>query len=168
MIAGLEPSEYLVADTGFFKSLRRITELQMAYRRDLAKSARRHLAAAKCLYACADPSASSGMKAVAGYLFGLAGELALKQIMTESGMRELSSSERREDPMYAHFPTLKTLLGNMAQGRRQGELLKYAKDPQLFDGWNTDMRYAPTADIPEARTAAWKLQAEKLVQEMGY
>lgn len=48
--------------------------------------------------------------AVAGYLFGLAGELAIKQIMIESGMRPKTPKGQRDDPIYAHFPTLRTLL----------------------------------------------------------
>src|SRR5690348_3066346 len=98
----------------------------MAYGQDLAGSARRHLVAANLLYTDTKHGSSRGNKAVAGYLYGLAGELALKQIMVESGMRPLDESDRRQDPTFSHFPGLKTLLLDRIQGRRHGELLKYA------------------------------------------
>jgi hypothetical protein len=139
----------------------------MAYGQELAGSARRHLTAANWLYSDTKPGSARGNKAVAGYLFGVAGELALKQMMVESGMRRLDESEKREDPMFAHFPKLKTFLLDMAQGRRQGELLKYARDSALFRNWDTKMRYAPTSDITDELTALWKSQAEALVNDMG-
>jgi hypothetical protein len=138
----------------------------MAYGRDLVGSARRHLAAAVLLHVQDRPSHSSGDKAVAGYLFGLAGELALKEMMRDSGMRELAVSQRREDPFYAHFPDIKALLRDHAAGRRHGELLKYANNTSLFQHWDTDMRYAPTRDVSDAWTQRWKSQAENLVSNM--
>jgi hypothetical protein len=139
----------------------------MAYGQDLAGSARRHLTAATFLHSDTRRGSARGNKAVAGYLFGVAGELALKQMMAESGMQRLDEAEKREDPMFAHFPKLKTFLLDTAQGRRQGELLKYAKDSALFRNWDTKMRYAPTSDITDELTTLWKSQAEALVSDMG-
>ena len=48
----------------------------MAYSHDYQISARRHLKAAETLYALNTAGAQPGAKAVAGYLYGLAGELA--------------------------------------------------------------------------------------------
>jgi hypothetical protein len=123
----------------------------MAYGQDLAKSARRHLTAATCLHGDTKPGTAPGNKAVAGYLFGLAGELALKRIMQNRGIEPLPLAEKSEDPMFAHFPRLKTLLRNSATGRRHADLL----------------RYAPTTDIPENLTSLWKSQAEALVTDMS-
>lgn len=139
----------------------------MPYGQDLAGSARRHLVAASLLHGDDRPGCSPGCKAVAGYLFGLAGELALKQMMKDSGMQRLHTSLKRDDPFYAHFPDLKVLLRNNARGRRQGELIRYASDPKLFQHWDTGMRYAPTGHIDERWTGAWKSQAEKLVHDMN-
>ena len=127
---------------------------------------RRILRAGQMLYAALGPGSQPGCKAVAGYLFGLAGELAVKQMMSASGMRELSSSHRRDDPFFAHFPELKTHLARTAQGRRWGELRTFAEDPKLFRNWNTDMRYAPTADINAEWVDGWKVSAEQLVARM--
>jgi hypothetical protein len=139
----------------------------MPYSQDLAKSARRHLTAAGYLYADEKPGTRPGNRAVAGYLFGLAGELALKRIMQQRGIRQLPEAEKSEDPMFAHFPRLKTLLRDSLEGRRHADLLKYARDSGLFREWDTKMRYAPTTDIPENLTVLWKSQAEALVDDMG-
>jgi len=139
----------------------------MQYSQDLADSARRHWGAAISLHADNEPGTRPGNRAVAGYLFGLAGELALKKMMSDSGMRPLDDAQKRDDPFYAHFPLLKTLLLNKAKGRRQGALVRHAKDAKLFHDWNTNMRYAPTKDIRDHWTNEWRSQAEALVQAMN-
>ncbi len=103
---------------------------------------------------------------VAGYLYGLAAECALKQIMRYSGLRPLPLEQRRDDPFYAHFPELKTLLRDHSHGRRAGDLRKYAEDGQLMNEWDTSMRYAPGNEILPRHVARWKQQAEALRQAM--
>ena len=139
----------------------------MAYSHNYQDSARRHLRAADALYALDTAGAQPGAKAVAGYLYGLAGELAVKQMMTQSGMRPLTEDQRRHDPFYKHFPELKTLLRDAAFGRRSGELMKMAQTAQVFQEWSTDMRYAPTNEIPAGRVDGWQADARKLVDQMG-
>lgn len=99
----------------------------MAYSHDYQISARRHFKAAETLYAVNSAGGQPGAKAVAGYLYGLAGELAVKQLMIQSGMRPVESGQRRDDPFYKHFPELKTLLQTAATGRRSGALLSMAR-----------------------------------------
>ena len=137
----------------------------MAYNVDLEKSARRHLRAAQVLYSQEHRGDRPGCKAVAGYLFGIAGELAIKQIMRRSGIPPLPETQRRDDPFYAHFPTLKTLLATIP-GRRAGELQRFSNDPKLFQNWDTKMRYAPTTDICDNWVDSWKASAEELVTRM--
>lgn len=139
----------------------------MAYSQNLTDSARRHWGAATSLHTDDEPGTRLGNRAVAGYLFGLAGEMALKKMMSDSGMRPLDNAQKRDDPFYAHFPLLKTLLLNTATGRRQGTLARHAKDAKLFHDWNTNMRYAPTKDICDQWTDDWRFQAEALVQAMN-
>ncbi|MCC6586293.1 MAG: hypothetical protein IT168_06200 [Bryobacterales bacterium] len=50
----------------------------MAYTLNIEKAARRHLRAAQVLYAQSGAGDQPGCIAVAGYLFGIAGELAVK------------------------------------------------------------------------------------------
>jgi hypothetical protein len=137
----------------------------MAYSQDMRKAARRHLKAAQILYERNGAGEQPGCKAVAGYLFGLAGELAVKQLMRDSGMNPLPPAERCDDPFFAHFPVLKTMLST-AKGRRAGELRKFSEDPRLFQYWNVAMRYAPTKDIEPNWVETWKVSAEQLIERM--
>lgn len=138
----------------------------MAYSPDYQISARRHLYAAEALYALNTGGAQPGAKAVAGYLYGLAGELAVKRMMIQSGMRPLAADKRRDDPFYKHFPELKTFLLTSATGRRSGELLKLARTTQTFHEWSTDMRYAPTQEVQVLRVDKWREDAKNLVRVM--
>jgi hypothetical protein len=138
----------------------------MAFTQNVEKAARRHLRAAQVLHSQAAPSDQPGCRAVAGYLFGIAGELAIKEIMRNSGMKPSPDLQRRNDPFFAHFPILKTLLST-AIGRRAGELRQLAADPQLFRNWDTTMRYAPTNDINDTWVEAWKESAEELINRMA-
>lgn len=138
----------------------------MAYSQNLMVSARRHLHSASLLFGSESAGSQPGAKAVAGYLFGLSGELALKEIMRMSGMRPLQPADRRNDPFYAHFPELKTLLRDSAKGRRSGELRRLAENSNLFQNWDTEMRYAPTSEIQESWIRTWKQSAEELIKLM--
>src|SRR6266581_1034831 len=99
------------------------------YQQDLKKAAYRHLEAAETLFA-------TNRKDVAGYLFGLAAECALKHLMKVSGMRPLPENERHDDPFFAHFENLKTLLRNTASGRWAGELRRYAEKSSFMQQWD--------------------------------
>jgi hypothetical protein len=137
----------------------------MAYTQDVRTAARRHLRAAQVLYGQAGPGDQPGCKAVAGYLFGIAGELAVKELMRASGMMP-AGADCRDDPFFAHFPALKTMLAT-AQGRRAGELRQLSEDPRLFQNWDIAMRYAPTKDISASWVEAWKASAEELIDRMA-
>jgi len=82
----------------------------MAYKQAFLNSAKRHLRAAHELRGLTSGGSQPGCKAVAGYLFGLSGELAVKAMMRDSGMTPLSPDRRRDDPFFAHFPELKSRL----------------------------------------------------------
>lgn len=133
------------------------------YSIDLAKSARRHFTAA--LHLNEERQATDGT--IAGYLFGIAAECAMKEIMRNSGMRPLPTEQRREDPFYAHFPQLKTMLCNSAHGRRAGELRKWSSDGNFMRDWDTDMRYAPGRDIERMDALRWRKGAELVLAAMN-
>ena len=137
----------------------------MAYSQNLAASARRHLAAADQLD---DQGAQPAQRRrdVAGYLYGVAGECALKHIMRQSGIHPRPAAERRDDPFYAHFPVLKTMLRDRIQGRRAGQLRQFAEDDGLMNEWDTNMRYAPGKDILPAWVDRWRQHAHELVNAM--
>jgi hypothetical protein len=128
-------------------------------------SARRHFRAAQALYDQSGAGDQPGCKAVSGYLFGIAGELAVKELMRASGITPLPDSKRRDDPFFAHFPELKRMLAT-AQGRRSGELRRISDNSRLFQNWDTSMRYAPTGDIRLDWVDEWKLSARELIGRM--
>jgi len=133
----------------------------------MKESARRHYRAASELHAIAGPGSQPGCRAVAGYLYGIAGELALKELMREAGLRPLSANERRNDPFFAHFPDLQTMLNDHASGRRAGRAVPLLTAKRLFSGWNTNMRYAPTSDVSRQRISDWQEDARKLLDIVG-
>lgn len=137
----------------------------MSYDQNPSGSARRHLTAACELYAVTDHGKQPGCTAVAGYLFGLAGELAVKAIMLDSGMRP-SDPRQRRDAFFEHFPALKAVLKDQLKGRRAGELRQIAEDKALFDTWHTNMRYSSTDKINSVKVIAWKSSAEQLIARM--
>ncbi|WP_165905392.1 hypothetical protein [Rhodovulum euryhalinum] len=95
----------------------------------------------------------------------MAGELAVKALMRDSGMAELPRDKRRDDPYYAHFPELATQLRDTVHGRRSGELTAIAKSNH-FQNWSTDMRYASTAEVQANWIDAWRASADTLIQKM--
>jgi hypothetical protein len=138
----------------------------VAYSMDLKKSARRHFRSASILFESTEPGSQPGSRAVSGYLYGISGELAVKELMRSYGMRPLPPESRRDDPFYAHFPGLKTLIRDHARGRLAGDLQRIANDQKLFHHWSTDMRYAPAEDVESAWIADWKESADSLIQTM--
>ena len=81
-------------------------------------------------------------------------------------MTPMGQDSRRDDPFFMHFPKLKSCLLDTAKGRRSGELRKIVESAALFQYWDTDMRYAPTADINDAWIETWKTSAHDLVNRM--
>ena len=138
----------------------------MPYGTNLQNAARRHLRGASILHEALSAGAQPGGRALAGYLYGLAAELALKEIMRQSGIQQLPPTDRANDPYWKHFPELKTMLSLQLRGRRDGELRKYASNNSLFANWDIKMRYAHTNDVQPSWIAAWKKDAEDLVSKM--
>lgn len=103
---------------------------------------------------------------VAGYLYGWAAECAVKHMMLESGMRPLPNAQRRNDPFYAHFESLKTTLRDTAHGRLQGRLSKIANDSGFMQRWDTSMRYSDGRAIQRRMVEAWRDNAKAAQADM--
>lgn len=129
------------------------------YPRDLTGSARRHLLAA-------DRLIETDRVDVAGYLYGWAAECALKQIMFDSGMRELAQDKRRDDPFYAHFEALREMLKDRAYGRRADVIRRFVDDSRTMQYWATDMRYSNGRGVKPDWVAKWQVTAQSLIAEM--
>jgi len=133
----------------------------MAYTPNMPASARRHLEAADTLYA------TDKRRDVAGYLYGVAAECALKAMMEEAGLRPLSNDKRREDPFYAHFPELKTLLRDSQLSRAAGTLKKFVEDPNFMGQWDTNMRYCRGDEVNLNWVERWRNQTRDIVSAIG-
>jgi len=133
----------------------------MAYKPNLPAAARRHLDAAEALYE------SGNRRHVAGYLYGIAAECALKAMLQEAGQRPLGSDKRRHDPFYAHFPELKTQLQDLQLGRGAATLRKFIESPSFMSQWDTDMRYCKGDEIKDEWVERWRDQARDSVSAIG-
>ena len=129
------------------------------FRHDMRASAHRHLEAGEHLK-------ETHRKDVAGYLFGIAAECALKHMMLMSGMRPLSADQRREDPFYAHFEELKGMLRETASGRLAAELRKYAERGSFMQHWDVSMRYSDGKDIRRDWVERWLSDAKDVIGAM--
>jgi hypothetical protein len=132
----------------------------MKYKPDLTKSARRHLIAANALVA-------TDRKDVAGYLYGIAAECAIKAMMLQAGISQLSPTKRREDPYYLHYPQLPSALRDRLKGRVSTPLLHIVNNVNFLEKWSTDMRYANGKEIKMAWVVQWGIQAKQAVNLMG-
>jgi len=126
---------------------------------DMPASARRNLEAAEAL-------PLTGFQ-VAGYLYGLAAECAVKAMLEELGIRPLSPTERRVDPYFLHFPKLVTALTDMASGRRSGALSRILTQRGFMAGWSTEIRYAAAGQISNDAVGRWREQAKQAVGSIG-
>lgn len=126
---------------------------------DMPVSARRNLAAAEAL-----PPLGYH---VAGYLYGLAAECAVKAMMAELGIWPMSASDRRADPYYQHFPILLSASRDVTSGRRSGTLRRVLNQPNFMSGWGTDIRYAASGEVTSADVERWRRQAKQAVGSIG-
>lgn len=131
----------------------------MAFSIDMPRAARRHLEAAQLLN-------DGKRRDVAGYLFGIAAECAIKSMMIDAGLKS-AIIERRADPYYAHFPSLRTILRDQLQGRRGTPLIRFIEDAAFMAQWSTDMRYSPGSEVLLAWVDRWAEQAKAAVTAMG-
>jgi hypothetical protein len=130
-----------------------------SYDVDMRRAAFRHFEAGELL-------AGSKRTDVAGYLFGIAAECALKQMMRNSGMRPLPISQRREDPYYAHFELLKTMLRDRASGRLATEIRRYAESSSFMQQWDVSMRYSDGKSIEPKLIERWRSDARDILGAM--
>jgi hypothetical protein len=112
----------------------------MAFATDMPAAARRHLLAAEIL-------AAGHRRDVAGYLYGIAAECAVKAMMSEVGFRPSPEAARRTDPFFAHFPELRTMLRDAPQLRKGTPMHRFIQNDSFMNQWSTRMRYSHGKDI---------------------
>jgi len=129
----------------------------MAFSHQLPEAARRHLDAADALH-------DGHRRDVAGYLYGIAAECAVKQMVISLPM---SSKHSKRDIEYAHFPELRTLLRDALRGRRAGQAWAFILHDAFMNNWHVSMRYADARQIQARWVDAWKAQAHQIVEAMA-
>jgi len=125
----------------------------MAFETDLRAAANRHLLAGNELL-------SGSRHDVAGYLFGIAAECAVKRLMAIAGIR-------RDDAFYGHFPELRTILRNFMTGRNAQILARFINDDAFMNNWEITMRYAAARQIRADWVERWSKQAREVVGAMN-
>lgn len=134
----------------------------MPFEPDMPAAAQRHLIAANIL------NAEGGRPDVAGYLYGIAAECAIKAMMLEANLWPLpDSATRRGSPYYAHFPELRTMLLDSLQGRRGTPLINFVTKDNFFNNWSTNMRYAKGSSVEPRWINLWSQQAKDAVGAIG-
>lgn len=129
----------------------------MSFLPDMPAAARRHLEAADSL-----PEKRCD---VAGYLYGIAAECAIKAMMLDCGLRP--QGDRRDDPFYAHFPELKTRLRDASLGRKGQALRRFIENDAFLNHWEIDMRYCKGSEIERRWVDVWRDQARSAVSSIG-
>jgi len=127
----------------------------MACTTNFADAARRHLEAANSLFECEPPCRR---RDIAGYLYGIAAECALKEIIRRS--------IPWQEPERLHFPELKSHLRDIAQGRYAGTLRKFYEEGAFLSEWDIAMRYAAKKDIPSPLVERWRVHAKNAIAAM--
>lgn len=130
----------------------------MAFTTNMPAAARRHLQAA-------DSLCDGHRMDVAGYLYGIAAECAIKAMMLDAGMRP--GGPRRDDPFYLHFPELRTAALDRLQGRIAQPLSRYLLKLDFLNHWSTDMRYSKGDEILPGWVVRWREQATQAVSSIG-
>jgi hypothetical protein len=86
-------------------------------------------------------------------------------MMVEAGIRP--HRNKRDDPFYAHFPELKTMLRDRLQGRRGTPLIAFVQSDAFMNNWSTVMRYCDGKEIESKWISTWSGDATQAVACIG-
>ena len=117
---------------------------------NMAKAAHRNWAAAERLKNAAAPD-----RTTAGYLYGIAAECAIKALFREIPW----TTDKRDGPVYAHFPDLKAKLRDSISGRGAALLVQFT-DQHYMEGWAIDVRYSDGTRPDAATLERWRAHAD--------
>lgn len=131
----------------------------MGFTHKFPEAARRHLQAADTLFA--DPG---HRRDVAGYLYGIAAECAIKQMVIAL---PLPPQYDKNSILYLHFPELRNILGEALARRRGESLLAFVHNNAFMNNWHVSMRYADARQILPHWITAWQQDARRAVNAMG-
>ena len=124
---------------------------------DMTKAAQRNWAAAERLR-----NAAAADRTTAGYLYGIAAECAIKSLYRTIPW----TTDSRDGPVYAHFPSLKAKLRDAISGRGAKPLAQFT-DPHFMEGWAIDIRYSD-GTLPDTKVLErWRADAETARAELA-
>jgi hypothetical protein len=126
------------------------------YPPDMRRAASRHWAAAEALR-------DKPERRVAGYLYGIACECAVKQRMIEVGLQPPRGG--RTGPFYAHYPEIRGLLADAIEGRGAAGLRRCC-EPSFLNEWDVAMRYSDGTKINDAKIERWREDARYALEEL--
>ncbi len=129
----------------------------MSFQQNMPKAAHRNRQAA-------DELEKGHRRDVAGYLYGIAAECAIKEMVTNI---PLTSEHSKQEIHYSHFPDLRTLVRDALRGRAVKPLMTFIFDDNFMNNWDISMRYAEAGQIQEAWIDRWRDQARAAVNAMG-
>ena len=129
----------------------------MAFIPKMPEAARRNLQAAEQLDA-------GHRRDVAGYLYGIAAECAVKEMIK---LVNVPLEYDKDALFYAHFPKLRTLLRDAFERRRGKPVWTIIMNDRFMHNWDVAMRYADARQIPDEWVDDWKQQAKDIVGAMG-
>lgn len=130
----------------------------MAFKPNMSAAARRHLQAADVL-------GVGHRRDVAGYLYGIAAECAIKAMMLDLGLRPTPT--RHDDPFFLHFPELRTVLLDRLQGRLSAPLSHFLTNHAFLGNWAVEMRYCKGDEVLDQWVTRWAAQAKDAVSAIG-
>ncbi|HRI72581.1 MAG TPA: hypothetical protein PK156_50440 [Polyangium sp.] len=132
----------------------------MSFHPNLPEAATRHLQAADLL--CIAPG---HRRDVAGYLYGIAAECAIKQMLVPL---KIEDKYDKDAMYYAHFPELRTLLRDALERRRRTSdpLFRFVFNDSFMNNWHISMRYADARQVRGEWLTAWQTQAKDAVGAM--
>lgn len=126
------------------------------YALDMEGAAQRHLRAARSRAADKDWD-------TAGYLAGFAAECRLKRALMRTGFQPPKNLDKRDDPFWAHFPSLKTLmLHSGAAARISAGVVTLLSNGGFMNEWDTIMRYSRTGSVDEPTASRWLLHVDQV------
>jgi hypothetical protein len=131
----------------------------MAYQIDLIASAKRHWLDAEMLLKLKRAQC-------AGYHYGYSAECGLKSVLFRHNIPR--REDRRNDPYWAHFPELRTLLIRDGRGRLPQKLYQLLAHASFMQNWDTDIRYATDHAVDEERASLWREQADAILGVIFY
>ena len=88
----------------------------------------------------------------------------MKQILRLS--TNWRAPERDDAAFWAHFPELKALVRDSAQGRYASVLRKLCENAGFMNQWHVKMRYGPRKDIPDGLVEKWRAHAAEAIAAM--